>query len=742
MSIKIFMVTMMMDIGGAETHILELSKELSKKGYEVIVASNGGAFVEDLAKNNIKHYKVPLHDKRVGNVIKSYKLLEKIIIDEKVDIVHAHARIPAFICGKLKKKLNFKFVTTTHGNYKTSFLLNLLTNWGERTLAISDDIKKYLVENYEIDKDNITLTVNGINPEIFNENITAKSIKNIDRFKDSVNILHVSRLESTTTLPAISLIKNANKLLKVNDKIKIIIVGAGKEYDTIKKLADEKNHELSREVIFVEGAQTNVNEYISIADFFVGISRAALEAMIMKKVVVLAGNYGYMGVFNEDKIQEAMVNNFTCRTSQPFDENILIDDVIKVLNMDKEQKEKIGEFSKQTVLENYSVNRMVNDAICVYDDVLKEKQLDVLVFGYIGFNNSGDDAIFDIFSKLFLKKYSKSKITVLSNSSSKLSSNDKIKHVYCFNIFKIIGAIRKNQVVIANGGSLLQDTTSSRSLYYYLGIIYLAKLFNKKVVMLANGLGPINKKFNRKLVKNIVDKADLITFRDSESYELAKEIGIESPEIKITADMVFNYKDMKKLEVCSDIFAKESVPTDKKLIGLVIRPWGNSDKYITDIAKLCDKLIDGLNVNILFIPMQKTKRINDMLTNQEIISKMSNKAYVLSDTYNYEEISSIIRNMEIIISMRLHSVIYALINNIPVYGLAYQPKVKSYLEEVGLPVDSDLNNLDIDKIYKESIKLIENKEVIAKNIEQKIIQLKDKAKMNMQILDENINKWF
>ncbi len=524
-------------------------------GYDVIVASNGGAFVEDLTKNNIKHYKVPLHDKKIGNVIKSYNMLKKIIVDEKVDIVHAHARIPAFLCGKLKKKLNFRFVTTTHGVYKTSFLLNLLTNWGEKTLAISSDIKKYLVENYGICEDNIKMTINGINPEIFNENIVAKNIENIDRFKDSINILHVSRLESTTNMPALSLINNAAKLLKVNDKIKIIIVGAGKEYETIKKLADDKNNELKRDVIFVEGAQTNVNEYISIADFFVGISRAALEAMLMKKVVVLAGNYGYMGVFDNDKLEEAVLNNFTCRGSEEFNDSVFIDDVIKVLNMDKEKRDKIAEYSKQTVLNNYSINKMVSDAVDVYNEVLSEKKIEALVFGYIGFNNSGDDAIFDIFSKLFLKNYPQSRINVLSNSSSKLTSDDKIKHVYCFNIFKIIKEIRHNQIIIANGGSLLQDTTSSRSLYYYLGIIWLAKLYNKKVVMLANGLGPINKKFNRKLVKKIVDRADLITFRDSESYELAKEIGITSPEIRITADMVFNYKDMEKIDVCDKILA-------------------------------------------------------------------------------------------------------------------------------------------------------------------------------------------
>lgn len=740
------MVTMMMDMGGAETHILELSKKLKKMGYDIIVASNGGGFVKELQENGVKHYKVPLHDKSIGNVIKSYNMLKKIIIEEKVDIVHAHARIPAYICGKLKKKLNFKFVTTTHGTFKTSPLLNFLTNWGERTLAISDDIKEYLIKNYDVSESNIKMTVNGINPEFFSEDIVVKNINNIDRFKDSINILHVSRLENNTSMTAIALINNIDKFLKVNDKIKLIIVGPGKEHEAIKKLAIDKNSSLKREVIHVEGAKTNINEYIAISDFFVGISRAALEAMLMKKAVILSGNYGYMGIFTEEKLPEAILNNFTCRKTQDFNEDILVEDVIKLVNMDKEQKERIESFNKKVVLENYSVDRMANDAIEVYNELcssnaIREKNINALVFGYIGFNNSGDDAIFDIFSKLFLKKYPESSITVLSNSSDKFV-NDKIKHVYGYNIFKIMKEIKKNQIIIANGGSLLQDTTSSRSLYYYLSIIWYAKRHNKKVVMLANGLGPINKDFNKKLVRKIVDKVDLITFRDSESHELAKRLGINNPKMEVAADMVFNYKDMQKTEVCDEIFSKEGIPTDKKIIGVMVRPWGSNGKYITDIAKLCDKLIDEKNVNILFIPMQKTKRINDMLTSQEVINSMSNKAYILENTYNYEEISCIIRKMELIISMRLHSIIYALISGVPVYGIAYQPKVKSYLNEVNLPVENDLDNLDVEKAFNESVKLMENRDEISQSIEHNIIALNNKAKMNMSILDEYINKWF
>ena len=103
---KILLVTMGMDIGGAETHIVELAKGLKKKGLEVVVASNGGAYVEELSKDNIKHYEVPMHNKKISNVIKSYNMLEKIILNEKITVVHGHARIPSFILSLLKMMEN------------------------------------------------------------------------------------------------------------------------------------------------------------------------------------------------------------------------------------------------------------------------------------------------------------------------------------------------------------------------------------------------------------------------------------------------------------------------------------------------------------------------------------------------------------------------------------------------------------------------------------------------------------
>ena len=107
---RILMSLMQLDIGGAETHVVELAKELKRRGHEVIITSNGGAYVAELENFGIEHYIVPLQNKNPKNVLCAFRLLKKIIEEKKPDVVHSHARIPSFILGKLHKKMKFPFL--------------------------------------------------------------------------------------------------------------------------------------------------------------------------------------------------------------------------------------------------------------------------------------------------------------------------------------------------------------------------------------------------------------------------------------------------------------------------------------------------------------------------------------------------------------------------------------------------------------------------------------------------------
>ena len=172
---KILMATMGLDIGGAETHIVELAKELKAEGHDIVVASNGGVYVPEIVAAGIRHYQVPMHRRDAGCMLRSRKLLKEIIRTERPDVVHAHARIPAFLCGTLQRTMKFPFVTTAHWVFTTKGGLRYLTNWGQRTVAVSDDIKAYLIREYGVPEEHISVTINGIDTEQFSPAVSGVS---------------------------------------------------------------------------------------------------------------------------------------------------------------------------------------------------------------------------------------------------------------------------------------------------------------------------------------------------------------------------------------------------------------------------------------------------------------------------------------------------------------------------------------------------------------------------------------
>ena len=171
--------------------------------------SNGGVYVPEIEAAGIRHYAAPLNRRSVGSMLQAQRILRQVIAREKPDIVHAHARIPAFLCGRLQKSMGFAFVTSCHGVYQVSGALRLLSNWGERTLAVSEDIRDYLVRQYNVPQEHITLTINGIDTDKFSPALTGEAVRREFDLGDGPVIAHVSRLDPETVYTARQLVELA-----------------------------------------------------------------------------------------------------------------------------------------------------------------------------------------------------------------------------------------------------------------------------------------------------------------------------------------------------------------------------------------------------------------------------------------------------------------------------------------------------------------------------------------------------
>ena len=149
------------------------------------------------------------------------------------------------------------------------------------------------------------------------------------------------------------------------------------------------------------------------------------------------------------------------------------------------------------------------------------------ISGYYGFKNFGDEAILSVLVS-HLKKLGNVDVTVFSSDTDFTSKTYSVKSVKRFDLKNVVKTIKDADILISGGGSLLQDVTSFKSLVYYSLIIALGLLFNKKVIIFAQGIGPLNSKPAQFLVKNLLKFCSLVTVRDENSLNLLRKWKINA----------------------------------------------------------------------------------------------------------------------------------------------------------------------------------------------------------------------
>ena len=714
----ILMATMGMDIGGAETHIVELSKELNRRGYRVIVASNGGVYVPELEQAGIECVSVPMNRRSPWPMLQSLVKMRRLIKKEQPDVVHAHARIPGFLCGILHKFMHFPFVTTAHWVFDTGGILGKLTNWGERTIAVSDDIKAYLWDNYGIPGEHVTVTINGIDTEKFSPAVSGAGVRRaLNIPADAVCVSSVSRLDDSRAFAARCLIDIAPQLAQRFPGLHLLIAGGGDVYDELKAKADAVNAQVGYEMLHLPGARTDINEIVAAGDVFVGVSRAALEAMAGGKAVIIAGNEGYHGIFGPEKLDEAMLGNFCCRGLPACTPEGLLADLTELLQSGPAAWAAQGAYNRQVIFDHYSVARMAEDALTAYRQVWRKKT--AVISGYYGYHNLGDDAILLSIRRRLAALSDDVELVALSNAPDSTLEEYDVKAVQRFQPMQVRKAIKNADLLISGGGSLLQDRTSTRSLMYYLSVIRMALHYQKPVMLYANGIGPVSKSKNRRRVQAVVSKVDCITLRDADSLQELEQMGVGSDAMTVTADPVFTLNGIAP-DAAREILTAAEIPTDRPILAVSMRQSGKIEQAVPELARFCDEA--AKTHTVLFILMQTPA---DSAVTEEIRSRMTAPSYVLETPGKPETMMGVIGLCNLVFSMRLHTVIFAAKQRVPVMGLVYDPKVASYLDLLHMPAVGTPETFRADDALRAFTDLAEHQteyaarlDVIARNLEQ------------------------
>lgn len=354
----------------------------------------------------------------------------------------------------------------------------------------------------------------------------------------------------------------------------------------------------------------------------------------------------------------------------------------------------------------------------------------ILISGYYGFDNSGDDAILKAIVKDLRENSENIEIVALSNKPSHTKRIYGIEAINRFKMREVRRAIKSCDLFISGGGSLLQDVTSTRSILYYLLLMNLAKRHKKPVMVYANGIGPINKKFNRFLTKRILNKVDLITLRDEDSKKFLEQLGVKNTNIHVTADPVFTLIPSTE-ERISEIFEIENIPLERPMIGISVRQWKNNDELVSTIAKTIDYILGSYDVNVLLIPMHYPEDLDISMKIKENVNR--GNCYLLKEMYSVEDIMGIIKKMELIIAMRLHSLIYAATQGTPMIGLIYDPKIEGFLKFIDMEYMCHIEDIELVELYTDIDNVWKNKDNIRRNLMKKDEKLKEKALKNVKM---------
>lgn len=713
--LNILMTTMQMGFGGAETHIYELVRALIKNGHTVTVASAGGKYAEMLEKAGVRHVTLPLASKNPLSVLKAYTGLEKLIKEEKFDLVHAHARIPAFVCGLLQKKLRFRFVTTAHWVFKVTPLWKRISNWGDKQMSVSEDIKQYLIDNYSQCSDNIFVTVNGIDTDTFAPSADKERIINEFALSDSHHrIVSVSRMDESRGKAQLCLAKCAEKLLEKYPDLEIIIVGDGvipteKNLLTdVKEIAATLEKKYGRKIIFTPGLRTDTPNLIASGDIFVGASRAALEAMSVGKPTIVCGNEGYIGIFDESKREISYKTNYCCRGCENVSEELLLRDISKIF--DGGSLEAQGQYCREVIIEDFSAARTARDYEKMYETLSpcpKTERGDIIISGYYGFENAGDDSIAASMIQNIRNEKPDAKITILCKNPKRNAKKYGVRAIGRFNIIAVFREMSHAKLLISGGGNLLQNTTSSRSLFYYTSIIKMAKKKGLKIFIYANGVGPVFGKEHEKNVVNTLSLADKITFREPESINYVASLGFDKNRITLSADPALTLSaapdervDYIMRNIDGERFFAVSLRSfaslhSEEVVGM------DEDSFAVFFAKEIDRIAEKTESKPLYLIMQSSR---DRVLSEKVNSIAKNKGEIL-EGLTASEILGIISRTSLVIAMRLHLLIYGAAAGKPLIGVSYDKKVDSMLSYMGYDAPILVSALESGRLSEKACEL-------------------------------------
>ncbi|MBN2910649.1 polysaccharide pyruvyl transferase family protein [Polycladomyces sp. WAk] len=373
--------------------------------------------------------------------------------------------------------------------------------------------------------------------------------------------------------------------------------------------------------------------------------------------------------------------------------------------------------------------------------------MQILLHGYYGAGNLGDDAILESIIDSFAQKFPKASFTVVSKGLCPAYRGPRrVKTIRIDSHSAVKNAVRQASFVVLGGGGILQDYngwephynfgSKARGMNYYGQVVDLAKKFGKPVYFYGIGAGPFFSQHAKQYAIRLLAGARRATVRDADSLKMVRSVG----NIRLTADPALNLKhDPPKTAL--KYLRSEGVPVHKTLVGISLRPWkfkgGGRKAFIEAMAKVASGIVRNSKAHLVLLPFSRN---GDAAVLNELAKRLPAGSYTLMRKhYPPKAMKGICGRLSLMIGMRLHSLILSAAMGVPVMGLSYDPKVALFMRSIRMSsYCHPLHPLPTPKMTRQALTLMKPSISWRRNYQSHVLKLKVREKQNIPFLFQGV----
>lgn len=675
------------DSGGAKTHVLSLLQYLNRTITAQLVCFRDGPFAGEARSLGI-----PTMICGGNNVLRIRRELTRYIRQGGYELIHCHGSRANMIGALLRKTTGLPVVTTVHSDYKLDYMgrpLSRLTfgninAWALRRLdyriGVSDAMVDLLIQR-GFPPDRFYTIYNGIDftpAPAQGDRLDYLRGLGADVDETSVVVGIAARLNPVKDMS--TLIRGFAAGYAKCPRLRLVIAGDGEEREKLGNLARELGVE--RQVTFAGWISGGMDRFYSALDINIltslseTFSYALLEGIRFHLATISTAVGGIPYLIDQD------ANGYLFT---PGDWQTL-GGYFASLGNDDALRHALGEKLYEKASVQFSIQRMVETQLHIYQEIIrrhrrpKEARDGVVICGAYGRGNAGDDAILEAILQEMRSIDPDMPVTVLSKDPKSTRLAYRVRSVSRIALLSWHKAMQHARLYINGGGSLIQDVTSRRSLWFYLANIRAAKKCGCRVQMYGCGIGPVTRESHRKLAAKVLNRSvDVITLREPDSLEELTAMGVDKPKILLTADPALTLRKASDDETES-VLLRAGIPPQGKYICFALRRWRGFSEKAPLFGAAAQYAYDAYGLTPIFVAAEKHQ---DPSANLLAAAGLTVPHYFLNDAGGAGTIIGVLSRMEVIVSMRLHALIFAAGQGIPLVGVVYDPKVSAFLRYIG-----------------------------------------------------------